>query len=153
VALDGAVRLGIGVDAGVVDDGADRSEGVDGVGQATGLVESGEIADDDVSAAVTQQVECVRPLLVAGVDDDLVPGSESVSAAARPRPVVEPVTRMRVTTIPAPCQSAQWMGRLRRRVLRPTSRGRGVGRRLGKTPIGIRPTLIERLTGFLGKDW
>jgi hypothetical protein len=66
VALDGAVRLGVGVDAGVVDDGAGRSEGVDGVGQATGLVESGEIADDDVSAAVTQQVECVRPAARCG---------------------------------------------------------------------------------------
>ena len=71
MAVDAPVRLGVGVDAGVVDDGVERSERVHVGGEASGLVEVGEVTDHQ-AAGVAERPEVVSALTVAGVEDDVV---------------------------------------------------------------------------------
>ena len=71
MAVGGPVRFGVGVDAGVVDDGVERSERVDVGGEASGLVEVGEVTDHH-AAGVGERPEVVSALTVAGVEDDVV---------------------------------------------------------------------------------
>ena len=86
MAVDGAVGFGVGVDAGVVDDGVDVPEGVDGVGQLAALGEAGEVADDDVGPGVLQRFEGAGSLLVAGMDDRVVPGVEQCFGGGETEP-------------------------------------------------------------------
>ena len=117
VAIDGPVGFGVGVDAGVVDDGIEGPEVVDGVSDPVGLVEAGEVADDDVGSGRSQRLDGGGSFVVAGVDDDVVPvGEQCLSggeAESGGRPGDEDArhgwSRVASLTVAAGAVSAAWV--------------------------------------------
>jgi hypothetical protein len=90
-----------GVDAGVVDYRVHPAQAVHLAGDTARLLEVGEVPDDGRSAPVQEVADGREPVAVASVDDDPVPSSSSVWAAARPRPSAEPVMKTRAISAEA----------------------------------------------------
>jgi hypothetical protein len=81
------------VDAGVVDHRVHPAQAVHVAGETARLLEVGEVPDDGRSAPVQEVADGREPVAVASVDDDPMPSSSSVWAAARPRRSAEPVMK------------------------------------------------------------
>jgi hypothetical protein len=93
-----------------VDHRVHPAEAIHVVGDAARLLDVGQVADDDCGAAVDEVADRFKSSAVASVDDDLVPSSSSVCAAARPSPSAEPVMKTRAISTALPEDAAAIMG-------------------------------------------
>ena len=70
-----------------MDDDVKGPEGGGGRGNGAGLVERGEVADDDLSRAGHPRASLFGALVIARVDHDSVPGADQVEGRLPPDPV------------------------------------------------------------------
>src|SRR6478735_12129313 len=78
MAFWGGLAGDVAVDTGVVDDGVHAAEPVDLLGHVAGFTLTGEVADDDGRSVAGEVAQRGRPLVVTGVDDDLVAVGEQL---------------------------------------------------------------------------